>query len=1283
MADVFYRLRIRNAADTADEIVVTSVRGGTNPYVLEPPQGDGQSFDPLTGEVMTGSYSFQIIDADITATNRVITGVLADASARQQLLSRKAFVETSSDGAAWSILVPGYVTAVRMPSAIVAEIQVGQTRRVEATRTIFRNDQSYFNQITNLIGGPIRGGWGPVRDQGGWRVRVNQINATYNYVQLKTLEAFDPRRIGMKFYNGQVPSHVLRETQELARPYFRRVANWDGARIRGWFPGLFYRVQNLDGTLNTFKTALAEPQENGHPEDLITRSTNPSFWLDWAPAGAISVGQQFDLYLYPGEVSENNPLHILAHPVDIIERLWIENGIAYDAAVLPALKDLIGPTRQLMLRITAAWKLGEFLKRVVYGPFGLATRIDSQGRQVLFSTRIKTSTTPVKVIALADLADAESTIFDLDDSTVANRVTFRTERYSELVDFPTEETATPDAVYVTPVSVTVDNGDPAAGYSDREIVYDIPGTMAIASVDLEQFVTGVGREIFDRFGRGAIGSELNCLSSVDAVLGEEVQLNLPHLPNAVPGATPVSQRGGIRLVQVVQRTETPHGPVLKVLDSGTSAQASTAPTLSIAAGADTRKVAVITITNAAALAAAGLLVRLELGRGAVQPAAGDLLTIADPAAVTSVTTPAQDAGTRLWVRARSEKNGQRPSAWSAWVNVQLAALNAVTGLSVSAEVAADRSRRLLTWAVGANATDMPVEVLTNQAGEAARTVALLPAGSTQYELRALDAATRTATVRHREASPFGGVSADATVSVVTNAGARTLAAPTDPSGFAGKVGNGGGLVIDGTFGLDVTATEVPSGVEVQVAVGAGAFATLDIVDAVQGERTRWAGVAANDGQARRIRARHVATGATESAWTDEVTVEPWGAVPPATPLEPGQAADIDGWIELEVAHDSGTQVRDEEEVRGGRGGPRYPGQAYDTNPWYDDTGGLLLFNPSTRRITGDLGYTDGTGINSLKPAEAGANVTETRTSSDVQTGAGKAVLEVGANKTETRTSADTSAVDGTAAGTVKGGAVRANTGLTGAGVVNLGVPRTHAIPNVPGIDLTSGLVDKATASDTGEMLAGLRDTSRGAASGVNAGAREEQVRAGRGGVEFTGQAYGTLPLYDATGASLHFDPATGQFRATTLLPATAIAKTVRMATTQFCTANPATDPAQYEAHSITLTAAAAVNFHAWVPLPAGATLTAWRFRGTRASGNGSVGVVLKEITGDASTTTISSLSHSTTGYQTVSASLSQVVGTNAFAVTINIDTVSATNFNSNNVLWVEFDYTIADYKVGI
>lgn len=79
-------------------------------------------------------------------------------------------------------------------------------------------------------------------------------------------------------------------------------------------------------------------------------------------------------------------------------------------------------------------------------------------------------------------------------------------------------------------------------------------------------------------------------------------------------------------------------------------------------------------------------------------------------------------------------------------------------------------------------------------------------------------------------------------------------------------------------------------------------------------------------------------------------------------------------------------------------------------------------------------------------AQHGADVTGANTASDVQVGSGKAVQEAGANRTESRTSANTSAVGGQSAGTVNDGVSRANTGLkSGSGEVQDGKVRESAI----------------------------------------------------------------------------------------------------------------------------------------------------------------------------------------------------------------------------------------------
>jgi hypothetical protein len=156
----------------------------------------------------------------------------------------------------------------------------------------------------------------------------------------------------------------------------------------------------------------------------------------------------------------------------------------------------------------------------------------------------------------------------------------------------------------------------------RRPCYELPGQILLLNAqqdfDLEKYTLGVAREIFDRWGRGAIGGDLHCLPSVTVDVGQEVQVNIPQLPNAQTGAFPVSQRGGTRIVQVVRRTESPSGPDLYVLDSGTTAQPATLPTFTIGANAnDGFHFADLVITNAGALAAAGYMVRIEIASARV------------------------------------------------------------------------------------------------------------------------------------------------------------------------------------------------------------------------------------------------------------------------------------------------------------------------------------------------------------------------------------------------------------------------------------------------------------------------------------------------------------------------------------------------------------------------------------------------------------------------------------------------------------------------------------------
>jgi hypothetical protein len=63
-----YRVRFRDPFDTRDVLVVSTVPTDDNPFITEPPRGDGTKIDPLTGVVEVGEYVVQVADEVGTIT---------------------------------------------------------------------------------------------------------------------------------------------------------------------------------------------------------------------------------------------------------------------------------------------------------------------------------------------------------------------------------------------------------------------------------------------------------------------------------------------------------------------------------------------------------------------------------------------------------------------------------------------------------------------------------------------------------------------------------------------------------------------------------------------------------------------------------------------------------------------------------------------------------------------------------------------------------------------------------------------------------------------------------------------------------------------------------------------------------------------------------------------------------------------------------------------------------------------------------------------------------------
>lgn len=820
-----YRLRIRDASTlanpdgTTDAITITSVAGGTNPYISEPPSGDGAEFDPITGAVHEGTYNVRVIDpvtgTDGTGTIRLITNQLEDAGYRQQLLSRRCYVEYRQNGGAWTMLTAGYLSAIRLITAIEYEFAVSDSRRIGRTQRIFTSGVPAYASRGAIVGGPmitgasVPSGFLGVPNHGGWTFRVAAVSG--NEVSADFLEGYagpTGKRTtkitealvvsGLNTDAGAVAGVTMKyRTQEKssggARPVGGATAligKYNALRLQVWVGGV------LSAGVHVPKTAGVTTVGVDHVISPFIHTQlglhNLEFRWDSVGAGAAApiVGTLLKVHLYVDQVTEDSPLYVDMHPVDLLAQLWTESRIAYDATSAANVKARLGADLRLALRITEPQVLDEFIARTIFGPFGISTRWNSSGQLQLFTTRLKDTGVPALTIATADLRSADPVVFDLSEETVVNTVSIEHEVYAIAADSTSETPQPRDGIIVSKQRVVSAPADTTA-FGAKEVALTISGMVHAATsteADMSSLVAASAVELFDRFGRGAPSTELELLATSAAAavaVGDEIYVTAPHFPNRNYRIGESSV--GARIMQVVRRTEAPEGPSLKLVDAGLAQQpVAPAAAVTVAANLDApRTVAEFSITNAAAInAAAVLVVAVEWATGAGSPAAnGQLFARYAAAACPTVAVPLPPvaAGSKVWVRARTEQDGRRPSAWTAWTGVTLTAMSAPSALAVSN---IKKTAAALTWTNGSATDDTELFVYLGGAAPAdwgPYKVTQLPAGSTRAVIRSLTGPTITYQVAVCHVSTGGTRSAFATSAVTTNS---TLDGCPRPAGFA-------------------------------------------------------------------------------------------------------------------------------------------------------------------------------------------------------------------------------------------------------------------------------------------------------------------------------------------------------------------------------------------------------------------------------------------------------------------------------------------------------------------
>lgn len=770
MPAVAYRLRIRNQSTqadpngTADAIVVTSLDAGLQPYIAGAPDGDGQELDVLTGRLRTGAYRVRVIDAetgsDSAGTIRYITNRLEDAQYRQQLLSRRAYVERSRNGGAtWEELLAGYITNITLGSAISYDFTIGDTRRVETTRRIFTwndtpgpsgiSERDVFPSRGCLAGGPIIGGFGPLNDTGGdiWQVTgtiADNVISNKTQLALSALEAFLPPAYGRTRDRTQIYNQYLRVLQPYAQSYTQQ----------NLLTTPFLAPFTLDWVTYPNIAVVVERDGDSWTGTLWRFYAGPTLYVLFDNATLLTplpTSGQVRVRLVVREVSETAPLYVDDHPVNIVTDLYDTVGIQYDAASAAAMIQRLGPDLRYALRITEPPILADFLTQSVFGPFGFAVRNNPSGDLEFVATRQLSSDPPSSTIPTDSLRSQDPPIFDLDEGTIVSsfKITYRVLSVATQ-PLTSNPPPPPDGIVAATIPVVVENADQAV-FATREVSYDLPGMVHLAGSwepYMGALISSIVRLGFDRYGRGAPAMEVYLIDGEpgsEAYVGDEVYLDVASYPNR--GYRIGESTVGPRIAQVVRRTETPNGPALKLIDSGLNAQpVSPVPVITVAGSTGApRTVARFTITNAAAINATNVLtLAVEFAVGGAAPSGnGAMFARYAPGTIptAAVALPSVAAGSTVWVRARTEQVERRPSPWTAWVSVALAVFEPPDSITLADETAESIG---VSWVPADNLywTELFLAPGTTAPADWApyRVNTFLP-GSTETVIRGLTAAT--------------------------------------------------------------------------------------------------------------------------------------------------------------------------------------------------------------------------------------------------------------------------------------------------------------------------------------------------------------------------------------------------------------------------------------------------------------------------------------------------------------------------------------------------------------
>jgi len=831
---VGYRLRLY----AADDVTVLATGGGTKCLLatmagitdgngsyqpcLEQPEGKRGVLDVLLKRTDTGQVTVKVMDTRLTVGGsnaaRWFVQFLGDASGQEQLKGLLGVIEESRDGGAtWATWFTGRVQQVDQSEPLYFLLTFWDTSAELSTIDAFTGDPhvsiTYVAREQLLPFGltAVYGPFQPAAALGNGGLLLAAAGSADTNVFMRTLI--------LTGSSQRDPANVVVDRMSAL------FGAWEANRVNNNFvfplgaggpafgdgPEIWARVKHLggahSGSTYLYPVNVLHVQDvlgDGHGHVTEVALLGPA---DGATGPLPDHDVTCALVLYSGlRASDSTPLFL--GDIDPIQ-LWQDlldgkfgrldgsgnplRTVPYASAAFAALAGKFGIVR-FILADTA--NLHDWIEANILQPLGLGYAVNPAGQIVPLDLRLPAALGGLPTLTDADLSEAAPQWTTTRDTAYAwftcthwteTSITFQDIQYNS-AQFPSmppggivATEATLDLASIGPRILNLQSqgftGDGLRATS-TELLNGRNRETAI-----EARISGTLNDLATRFANGAyVATAAVRLPAADALaVGSWVLVTFSTLPDPSSGT-----RGAQRLMQVVEKSPGAIYTNLQLLDAGIAGTANV-PTLGALAqetGNEQHGVTIpVTLDGASdPVQIQGAVTATSVGSA---PADGDPLWHMLGKVTTSSTLTARGlpAGTRLWVRARSEPSSgfQFPSAWATPATPHLDT-TAITACNTLATAVTGVSC-LVTW-VNGDAT-LPVQLyLCTPSGGTPAPIFQLPAGSTRYVLYGLAAST-TYTVAVAQPDGLGGWSAQVSANFTT--GTSVLTAP-DPGGIAVLVG---------------------------------------------------------------------------------------------------------------------------------------------------------------------------------------------------------------------------------------------------------------------------------------------------------------------------------------------------------------------------------------------------------------------------------------------------------------------------------------------------------------